>query len=584
MKKKSNPGHLPPSSGKALSGIEGFDEITRGGLPRGRSTLITGGPGSGKTVFSLQTLANGIRLFHEPAIFVAFEENSKRIMANASTFGWDLQKLVPGKLFFLDAQPSPDLIQAGDFDLNGMLAILDAKVRAMGARRIVFDSLDMLLNLLDTATQQREANRLNEWIMKKEITAILTGKVEQEAGNNTGQYQNTFMPFMTDAVVELNHRIVDGVSQRVLRLKKFRGSSFSENESPYVIGSRGFEVAEVSSFMANAVKVTKERVSSGVERLDTMLGGGYYRGASILITGAPGTAKSTLSGAFTQAACARGERALFVSFDSAPAEIIRNLESVNIRLKRYERSGQLRLVAARAGSFNSEIHYLRIKNLAQEHQARCLVVDPISALGKQGNELTSQNVLERLLDWTKAVGITLVCTSLLGGNAPEAEGSAMQISTNVDTWIHLNYLVRAGERNRALTIVKSRGTGHSNQVRELVLKDSGISLTDVYTVGGEVFMGTMRWEKEEAALSDKKIQEALAVRKLTSLKLAEAELEVRAKAVQVELEATRQEKAFLAVSDRQTVTDSADRVSQVRLLRGADRFPKGRQRRPGSKP
>jgi circadian clock protein KaiC len=575
---------LSKSPDKSPSGIPGLDEITRGGLPRGRSTLIVGGPGTGKTVLSLQTLVNGAALLNEPGIFVAFEENSKRIISNAATFGWNLPKLVRDKIFFLDAQPSPDLITSGGFDINGMLAALDAKVKKMGASRIVFDSLDVLLNYLEPTNQQREADRLNEWIMKKGITAILTGKAELDYGNNTGQYQYGFMPFMVDAVVELNHRIVDGVSQRVLRLAKFRGSSFSENESPYVIGSRGFEVAEVSSLKKNAAKVTKERVSSGVERLDTMLGGGYFRGASILITGSPGTAKSTLSGAFTEAACARGERVLFVSFDSAPDEILRNLESVHIRLKRYQRNGKLRMVAARAGSLNSEIHYLRIKNMAQEHQARCLVIDPISALGKQGNELTSKNVLERLLDWTRAVGITLVCTSLLGEKAPETEGSSMQISTNVDTWIHLNYLVRSGERNRALTIVKSRGTGHSNQVRELVLSDKGITLTDVYTVGGEVFMGTLRWEKEQAMLADKKIQEALTVRKLISLKLAEAELEVRAKAVQVELETTRQEKELLAVSDRQTLTDSADRISQVRRLRGADRFPKGHRRPPASNP
>lgn len=290
MNKKNTPrrSFIPPH--KSPTGIEGFDEISRGGLPRGRATLFIGGRGSGKTVFSLQTLFNGAKLFDEPGIFVAFEEHSKRIIANAATFGWNLAGLGSARLFFLDAQPSPDLIQSGDFDLNGILAVLDAKVREMGARRIVFDSLDMLLNLLDAATRQREANRLNEWIMKKEITAVITGKVELDTENNTSQYQNSFMPFMVDAVVELNHRIVDGVSQRVLRLAKFRGSSFSENESPYVIGSRGLEVAEVSAFAKNAVKVTKERVSSGVERLDTMLGGGYYRGASILITGAPGGA------------------------------------------------------------------------------------------------------------------------------------------------------------------------------------------------------------------------------------------------------------------------------------------------------
>jgi circadian clock protein KaiC len=557
-------------SNKAPSGIKGFDAITRGGFPRGRSSLILGGPGSGKTVLSLQALVNGAKMFDEPGIFVAFEENSKRIIANAATFGWNLPELTRTKMFFLDAQPAADLEQSGGFDLNGMLAALDVKVREMGARRIVFDSLDILLNLLDHSAQRREANRLNDWIMKKEITTLLTGKAEMETGTNVRLYHNDFMPFMVDSVVELIHRVVDGVSQRGLRVTKYRGSGFSENECPYVIGSEGFEIAAVQSAQVISVKASDERLSSGVKRLDTMLGGGYFRGAGILITGAPGTAKTTLAGAFASAACVRGERTLFVSFDSLPDEIIRNLESVNINLRGYRKSGLLQLISARAGSFNSEIHFLRIKGLAEKNKIRCLVIDPVSALGMQGNELTAHGIVERLVDWTKEEGITLFCTSLLDDKVPDAEASALQISTIADTWIHLNYQVRAGERNRALTIVKSRGTAHSNQVRELVLKDSGITLADVYAVGGEVFLGTLRWEKENAKLSEEKLKAAESERRMNVLRMSEADLESRAKTLQLELDANRREQVAAASLNQTRLAEIVSQVDQFNKRRGSD--------------
>ena len=245
--------------------------------------------------------------------------------------------------------------------------------------------------------------------------------------------------------------------------------------------------------------MTNERVSSGVKRLDTMLGGGYYRGASVLITGFPGTAKTTLSGAFAEAACRRGERTMFVSFDSDGTEVIRNLASVGIRLERYVKSGCLRMISARTITGSAETYLVRIKTLAKEHRARCLVIDPVSTWSKSGNELTAHSVAERLIDWSKADGITLVCTSLLDEMSSQTEGgSPLQISTLADTWIHLNYLVQAGERNRGMSIIKSRGTAHSNQVRELILSDAGVTLADTYTAGGEVLMGTLRWEKESA--------------------------------------------------------------------------------------
>ena len=292
-------------SPKAPTGITGFDQTTGGGLPRGRTTLLSGGPGSGKTIFAIQFLRHGALECREPGIFVAFEETAERIVSNAKSFGWDLAKLQRKNLFLIDAQPSPDLVQSGTFDIGGMLAILEAKAAEMGAKRIVFDAIDMVLDLLpDDMARRREVYRLHDWLLARELTGLITAKASVDESSSTSPYG--FMQFMVDCSVSLNHRVVLGVSQRNLRVQKLRGSSFDENEAPFVIGAKGFEVAIARTLGRVDAKVTKERVTSGVKRLDTMLGGGYYRGASVLITGFPGTAKTTLSGTFAEAACMRG--------------------------------------------------------------------------------------------------------------------------------------------------------------------------------------------------------------------------------------------------------------------------------------
>ena len=340
---------------KVETGIAGFDDVTDGGLPRGRTTLLVGGPGSGKTIFALQFVTHGALACDEPGIFVAFEETSTRILANAQNFGWKLDDLVPNKLFFLDAQPMAAMVQSGSFDLGGMLAALEVQVKKMGARRIVFDALDIVLSLLpDGAAKRREIYRLHEWLLTNGLTGLITAK----AGDGDGQavLGRAFgvLQFMVDCAVILNHSVVEGVSQRNLRVQKYRGSSFEENETPFLIGPNGLEVAVSRTVSTADPEVTNERVSSGVARLDTMLGGGYYRGAMVLITGFPGTAKTTLSGAFAEAACARGERTMFVSYDSDGAEVIRNLASVGIRLNEHVQSGLLRIVSARTINGYSE--------------------------------------------------------------------------------------------------------------------------------------------------------------------------------------------------------------------------------------
>ena len=566
---------------KAPTGIAGFDEITGGGLPSGRTTLLVGGPGSGKTILSLQFLAHGARNCKEPGIFVAFEESSSRIVGNAASFGWKLTQLERRKkLFFLDAQPLAGLVQSGNFDLSGMLAALGAQTDAMKARRIVFDALDVVLALLpNAAARRREVYRIHEWLLARELTGLITAKAGGDESSSIGQQTFGFMQFMVDCAVMLNHSVVQGVSQRNLRVQKYRGSSFDENESPFLIGATGLEVAAAPTLGLTHAKVSNERVSSGVARFDTMLGGGYYRGSSILVTGFPGTAKTTLSGSFAEAACKRGERTLFVSFDSDSNEVIRDLGSVSIRLGMHVKSGELRMASARTITGSAETYLVRIKTLANEHKARCIVIDPVSTWSKSGNDLAAHSVAERLIDWSKAHGITLLCTSLLDEMSSQTEGgSSLQISTLADTWIHLSYVVQAGERNRGLSIIKSRGTAHSNQVRELVLSDSGVTLADTYTAGGEVLMGTLRWQKESAERVATEVTEVAGKLKRVRLDAEEAELEVRVKSLQVELEAKQVEKALLA---RTTETHRGE-LSQGRTrmgeLRGADAADTGRER------
>ena len=494
-------------------------------------------------------------------------------MSNAEKFDWDLVELQKKKLFFLDVQPKPDFVQSGSFDLNGMLVGLAAKAKAIKARRIVFDAVDVVLALLnDPVAERREIYRLHQWLLDHGFTAIITAKAGSSESTSANRPQLGFMQFMVDCAVMLNHEVIEGVSQRNLRVVKYRGSAFSENESPFLIGSTGLEVAGARELdrKKETGPTSTERVSSGVARLDVMLGGGYYRGAGILITGFPGTAKSTLSGAFAEAACQRGERTLFVSFDSDANEVVRNLASVHIRLERFVTKGLLRLVSARAITGSSEIHLMQIIKLAKAHRAVCLIIDPVSALAKAGNEDTAYSVVERLIDWTKAAGITLLCTSLLHEVGIQEAGTPMQISTIADTWIHLNYLVHAGERNRGLSIIKSRGTAHSNQVRELVLSETGVTLADAYTAGGEVLMGTLRWEKELAVRTARDEAQVAAKQKQATLEAEEALLEVQLKAVQLDLQVKRTEKAALSRLATNLTVEQESGKSHLGELRGLD--------------
>jgi len=527
---------------KMLTGIEGFDEITEGGLPRGRTTLVIGGPGCGKTVFALQSLVNGAHRAKEAGLFVAFEESTRQIIANAATFGWDLPALERRKLFFLDARLSPESVKAGEFDLVGMLALLAAKAREIRAKRIVFDGIDVLLGLLDDpVAERREIYRIRDWLLQTGLTGIITQKV----GGLTVVDQNySYLQFMVDCVVVLRHEVVDGSAYRNLRVKKYRGSGFAGDEFPITLTNQGLQLTNRGPTELQ-YEVSDERISSGLPRLDNMLRGGYRCGSNVLISGAPGTAKSTLSALFAAAACRRGERTLYVSFNEAAIEIVRNLRSVGIRLAPHVKSGLLKMYSTRTRGPNIEDQFAELRAQVRAHRPRCLVIDPLSALSTKIAHLASADAAQQFLDFLKSEGITVVNTSLMDGlNTDEATTTG--ISTTADTWIHVSYVVQDGERNRALTIVKARGIGHSNQVRELKLSDDGVSLTDVFAAQGKVLMGVARWEWEQQEQAGKKRTLAATVLKRLQLQVAQAEAAARLQVVRTEMEARSAEIAVLA--------------------------------------
>ena len=557
---------------KIATGIAGFDDLSRGGLPRGRTTLLKGGPGSGKTVFALQCLVNAARKGRERGLFVAFEESSRQILANAATFDWGLPALMKGKLFFLDARLSPEVVHSGEFDLSGMLAMLKAKKDALGATWIVFDGIDVLLTLLrDPAAEMREIYRIRDWLAANEMSAIITAKTENGLSDAVSY---DFMQFMVDCVVRLVRRLEHGVSLHRLQITKYRGSDFRAGEFPVSFGASGMEVAppEPAEIRHQA---STERVSAGFERLDKMLGGGLFRGSSTLVTGLPGTSKTTLAGKFAEAACRRGERTLFVSFDEGAEPILRNLASVGVQLKPYLKSGLLRMYSARTESTGAEDHLAKLKSLIRDYRPRCMVIDPLSAIAKAGGLAAARAVASRLIYMVKDEGITVFVTAINAGDDPSTEATDLQVSTIADTWIHLSYLIRSGERNRALTIIKSRGTGHSNQVRELILGATGPVLADVYSAGGEVLMGTLRWEKEDEERGKALQRRADFDRKRRELQASEADTRARIKGMQLELERKRSELAKYSSDNEARVVSSSERKKELRRIRSADPAKRG---------
>jgi circadian clock protein KaiC len=521
---------------KTPSGIDGLDATLEGGFPTGKSTLVIGPPGSGKTTLALQFLVTGT-LRGEQAMIVSFEEPPESLAAGAVSIAWPKDPYVGERLHMFDGRPALDSLENGAFDLGGLIAMIGAESRRLKIDRIAFDGLDALFASSGNGrVNGREFRRLLQFLDAAKLTAVISLK-PSSAGERAARFDAS--EYLSDAVIRLESRLTQGLLQRILRVLKVRGAGFAAGEHPFIISERGFELAYTPAVKAQTI-ISDERISTGVEGLDHMQAGGLLRSTLTLISGLPGTAKSTFAASFLEAGLRRGERALLVALDEPADQLIRNVRSVGIDLAQFIASGQLTTLSLNAGAAIADEHCLVIERAIDENKPTLLVIDPISALEKSGGTEVSELVVERLAYLVKRRGITAIFTAIAASRFGELESTASHVSTIADTWIHLSYAARGGERNRTLTIVKSRGTAHSNQMREINLQSSGISLEASFRSEGEMLLGTARLEREQQDLRVVRAREDAASAILHELEEQKSAADVKIRDAEVERAALTQ--------------------------------------------
>jgi len=474
---------------KCRTGIQGLDEITAGGLPRGRPTLVCGGAGCGKTLLAVEFLVRGAVQFDEPGVLLAFEETEKELAANVSSLGFDLPGLIRRKKIVVDYVhlEGGEVRESGDYDLEGLFVRLGHAIDSIGARRVVLDTLEVLFaSLPNEAILRSELRRLFRWLKDKGVTAVITAERGRESFTRHGLEE-----YVSDCVILLDHRINDQIATRHLRVVKYRGALHGTNEFPFLIGEEGISVLPITSLSLNHT-VSNERIATGIARLDAMLGGrGFFRGSSILLTGTPGTGKTIVSANFAQAAARRGERVLFFSFEESPAQIIRNMHSIGLRLEPLVRQGLLRFHSARPSLYGLEMHLATMFKEIASFKPHVVIIDPITSLMGSGTDSEGKGMVTRLIDYLKASQVTSLFTSLTqGGHALQQSEAAM--SSLMDSWILLQDFEGNGERNRVLYVLKARGMAHSNQIREFLISDRGIDVVDAYIGASGVLTGSAR--------------------------------------------------------------------------------------------
>ena len=490
---------------KEPTGIPGFDEITRGGLPCGRASLICGSAGAGKTLFAMEFLVRGATIYNEPGVFISFEESTEELATNVASLGFDLNQLIEEKKMVLDYVfiERSEIEETGEYDLEGLFLRLGHAIDSIGAKRVVLDTLEALFSALpNEAIIRAELRRLFRWLKQKGVTALIT--CERGEGRLT---RYGLEEYVADCVILLDNRVQNQISTRRMRIVKYRGTSHGTNEYPFLIDEKGFSVLPITS-LGLSHKAPTEQVSTGIVRLDNMLDGkGLYRGSSILVSGTAGTGKSTIGAHFAAAACTRGERALFFAFEESQDQIIRNMRSVGIDLEKFVRKGLLKFHNARPSTWGLEVHLAMIHKTISEFSPSVVVIDPITNFLAVGDRMETKAMLTRLIDFLKSREITAMFTSLTSGGH-DLEDSEVDVSSLMDTWLLVKNIETNGERNRGLYILKARGIAHSNQVREFLLTDRGIQLVDAYVGSEGVLMGSARSSqvaREKAAEVDRKL-------------------------------------------------------------------------------
>ena len=538
---------------KSPTGIAGLDEITGGGLPKGRATLVCGSAGCGKTLLSMEFLVRGAMQFDEPGVFMAFEETAKDLTQNVASLGFDLNDLIAREKLMLDFVyiERSEIEATGEYDLEGLFIRLGFAIDAIGAKRVVLDTIESLFaGFPNPLILRAELRRLFRWLKEKGVTAIITG----ESGEKTLTRQG-LEEYVSDCVIVLDHRVKDQASSRRLRVVKYRGSIHGTNEYPFLIDEDGISVLPVTSLGLQHTAST-DRIPTGIARLDTMLGGkGYFRGSSVLVSGMAGTGKSSLAACFAEATCRRGERVLYFSFEESPSQIMRNMRSIGIDLVPWVEKGLLQFQSIRTTFAGLETHLALKHKLINQFKPQVVILDPVNSFVIGGNDVEVKSMLIRLVDFLKTNQITGFFTHLTS-SVGALEHTDVGISSLIDTWLLVRDIDSGGERNRTLIILKSRGMAHSNQIREFLLTDHGVELNEAYVGAGGVLTGSAR-------LAQETLEQAGKLLRTQETERRQLELESKRRALDAQIDAMR---AAFEVQEAEALTVIGQEQAQAAQL------------------
>jgi circadian clock protein KaiC len=555
---------------KSPTGIQGLDEITGGGLPKGRPTLICGSSGCGKTLLAMEFLVRGATQFNEPGVFMAFEETAKDLVQNVASLGFDLKDLIARKKIVLDFIyiERGEIEETGEYDLEGLFIRLGQAIASIGAKRVVLDTIESLFSGLPNPLILRaELRRLFRWLKAKGVTAIITG----ERGDNALTRQG-LEEYVSDCVIVLDHRVNDQVSSRRLRVVKYRGSTHGTNEYPFLIDENGISVLPVTSLGLNHI-ASSERIPTGVARLDAMLGGaGYYTGSSVLVSGTAGTGKSSLAAHFAEVACRRGERVIYFAFEESPSQIMRNMLSIGIDLQPCVQKGLLQFQATRPSFAGLEMQLATMHKAVNAFKPHAVIMDSLNDFVVGGNDTEVKAMLMRMADFLKTNQITGLFTSLTSSGSP-LEQTEVAISSLIDTWLLLRDIEIGGERNRGLYILKSRGMAHSNQIREFLLTDHGMELRDVYVGASGVLTGSARLAQEAQEQAGKLTLQQETEHRQLGLERKRKALEAQIAAMRAEFEAQETETLSIIGQERVRGAQLLQERMDMGLSRKADAKP-----------